>query len=543
MRKRRVGMGLGLVLFCTALLGCAEQASLFGPEASGHRSSYRVRMDTSAMMLFEGDTVVLPSVDLGGKDLLGVEALLFDSVGGVQWRSRRVSPVEGMVRIPVEGLSSAVPRSRELRLTVQSNFPGGVSLYPSSDSVGVKVLSAAVSRSVVVRPGRYVGGRFSPGATSGFLGVAGLGRVYWTDRERGAVGTYDLATSNGASWPAGAVPTGLAYGGGKLAVLTGSGSEVLELDARSGEERGRVLLPPLVLRVEVPTGEADSLGVRPTEVTRIPVRPYGTSIAMACPSVGCEEPVPFVASPAAGSAGTFGIGVLRRARAGVAFGLEPVLLPFRRVDLDTLAADFQVLSAAGSGADSVVLHVREVSRCLSYALGGGWVAASSVPGGAVYTAVDDAVSPCGEGTRLIRVDNAWGGSPRYSAFGERNLVGEDRIGAVRGLGVSEDGERLVVLGSDSVFVLDANQRVRGILRVPGARSVSWLQGGNAGLFAVATSSELWVCDAVRLTVLRRFSVGPTVAGQLVFLRVSESVLLVAPVEGRSGFVVLDVGKL
>jgi hypothetical protein len=176
------------------------------------------------------------------------------------------------------------------------------------------------------------------------------------------------------------------------------------------------------------------------------------------------------------------------------------------------------------------------SMCLATALGDVLVAAGS--DGVAYAAAGGSQPVCGPGTGIVRIDAAATPVARLSSLAIHNMLAEDRIGRIADLHLSDDGASLLVLGEESVAVLDTLLRVRGTLPVPGARSVAWLRGSGQHRFAVADGDGVSVYDALRLTRIARIPLGPT-AGPIVYLaRASGTDVIAAVIPG--GFVVAPV---
>lgn len=518
-----------------AVLGaaaCVDRPSLFEP--GGEDGATTLRLPAGELALYESDTI---RVDLGSEAAreLRVQLMLLDSVRTVLWRSSLVALERGGGEVPVGRIPPELPRGAPLLLTGVITDAEGHRFYASDDSAATTLADAAV-RSARVYAGRRV--RAGGGAVTTDLAVAAdLARAYFPLPGESAVGALDLSGDGRfiGTVPGGTRPERVAYRGGVLAVLGAGGGElsVMQVGADAISTPRSALLAPLELELDT-----TFLGA---------VRPTGRALALGCAGEGCGSVFAVVPSglqvvegtlPQAGSAG-----VLRVVDASVADGampLMPLALPgytdVLRGDTGIAAAVFS--PAAPSGGRQLLQRRAGVSRCLSTALGGARVVAGT--DGVVYVAGAAAGQgpPCGPGTAIIRLDDVRSDSARPSVLAIRNTLGEDRLGTVLDLQLSDDGTALLVLNEDGVAVLDPFLRVRGMLALPGVRSVAWRRGAGALRFAVADEGGVTVYDATRLTPLARVPTGPT-SGPIVYLhRGAAGDVVAAAIPG--GFVVATV---
>jgi hypothetical protein len=215
---------------------------------------------------------------------------------------------------------------------------------------------------------------------------------------------------------------------------------------------------------------------------------------------------------------------------------EPGVLPS-----DTVASRVRVFAARRSGADSLVYDRADRVRCPTAALGGAAFDVAAGSPATLYAAV--AGDPaCGDGTRLMRIDQVASGDPRFSALARRNLLGEDRIGAVSEVRVSPDGQFVLVRARDRVHLFDADLRLRGTLELAGPTAIAWVEGGPAtsAYFAVASADGVVLYDTGRRAVVTRFPLGPTREGLLAVWRTGQELVAAAGPLDREGVVTARV---
>lgn len=504
--SRPSGRALAAALLVAAA-ACVDRPALFEPEKPG--GGVRLTLPSGSLAVYERDTVVF-QVD-AATEVSGarVQLLFLDSARTVLWRSAEVPVRGGDVAVPVDGVSAAVERGVELQATAVLSDDSGSRFYASDDSVSVATLARAAVRPARVYAGRRV--RVGGGSQPADLALAPeLGWAFFPVPEEGRVGVLDLAGEGRVAGylDVGPRPERLAYRAGVLAVLGAGGGEVSWVRAAAGEAPavvGRTLLPPLEV-------ELDTL-------TTVAVRPVGQAIRLGCDDPGCTTPHALLPSgvqviegtvPDPARAGV--LRVLRRTDPGA--GLTgPIVLPGHNpaVRGDTMLTA-SVFAPTAEGRTRVQART-DASGCLVTALGGVHIAASA--DGVVYAAGAGTQPACGAGTALVRIEDAGTPAARLSTVAIHNSLADDRIGRVLDLQLSDDGTALLVLGDESVVVLDTLLRVQAILPAPGARSIAWRRGGG-GRFAVADGDGVSVYDAGRLTRIARIPIGPT-AGPIVYL--------------------------
>lgn len=496
-----------VVAVLVAAAACVDRPALFEPEKPG--GGVRLTLPPGSLAVYERDTVVL-QIDAGEAGGARVQMLLLDSTRTVRWRSAEV-PVRGFhVAVPVEDVPPTVERGAELLVTAVLSDDSGSRFYASDDSASVSALARAAVRPVRIYAGRRIRG--GAGSYPADLALAPeLGWAFFPVPEDGRVGVLELAGEGRVAgyFDVGPRPERVAYRAGVLAVLGAGGGEVSWVRAAAGEAPavvGRMLLPPLEL-------ELDTL-------TTVAVRPVGQAIRLACGDPVCASPHALLPSGVQVIDGTVphpaGAGVLRVLRmADPGDGLTgPIVLPGHNAAVrgDTMLTA-AVFAPTADGRTRVQART-DASGCLATALGGVHVAASA--DGVVYAAGAGTQPACGAGTGLVRIEDAATPAARLSTVAVHNSLADDRIGRVLDLQLSDDGTALLVLGDESIAVLDPLLRVQAILPAPGARAIAWRRGGGAGRFAIADGNGVSVYDAGRLTRIARIPLGPT-SGPIVYL--------------------------
>ncbi|HEX6038592.1 hypothetical protein [Longimicrobium sp.] len=461
------------------------------------------------------------------------QLLILEARREVLWRSGEAPVREGHAAVPVEGVSPAVERGSQLLLTAVLFDDGGNRVYASDDSAAATLAKAAV------RPVRVYAGRrllAAGGATPiDLTGAPERAMAFFPVQADGTVGVLDLSGDGEVRGyvPAAARPERVAYRGGALAVLGAGGGEVtwLRPDGDQWRTVRRVELPALELELDTLTSAA--------------VRPTARRLALGCADASCTALYALLPSGVQVLDGTVPdparAGVLRaisetdsaqRAHPGGAWLVLPEYGEAVRGDTSVAATVFR----PAAGGRDLIQRRDGASMCLATALGDVLVAAGS--DGVAYAAADGSRPVCGPGTGIVRIDDAATPVARLSSLAIHNMLAEDRIGRIADLQLSDDGASLLVLGEESVAVLDTLLGVRGTLPVPGARSVAWLRGSGQHRFAVADGDGVSVYDALRLTRIARIPLGPT-AGPMVYLaRASGTDVIAAVIPG--GFVVAPV---
>lgn len=497
--------------------GCSFQDSLVGPDP--------VDSDADAGILFvqsgDFDAFVGDSIGFvisGDSAQVSGEALLLDAAASVVWRSPKWSASSGdtvYVALGNEAHAAAVGDSVWVTASVQDSF-GRRSYAAGGAREGPRQFEDAERRLVRFFPGRHVPLRVKIDAVET---AVDLGTVFVADQAGGRVGSVRIH-DHAVSWfvaDRGLRPASLSYRAGHLAVGTLSGAEVALLDVRSGLssviERRRSLLPPIFLRFQSQVPDA-----LPEDHS---VQPYVAEVSLGCRAVrgpDCDEFVAFGPSRSIQSQG----GALRVLPVGSEDPVSPVVLPlyfeapFSSAAREKAPTRVSVISGESSGGAEVTLAVQESGlECLTEVLGSGPVVVSPAPSAAVFVATRQEQSLCGPGSRIIRVDKAWSAAPTISVSAMRNLLGEDRIGAVRGMEVNSDGSHLALLGDDLVYLLDEYLRVRAVLPVSGANGIAWL-GSDPNVFGVQVDGEanLYRIGEFGVANLATLTIGPSKEGSL-----------------------------
>jgi hypothetical protein len=528
-------VSLRAILICVGLsavasAGCVERAPLFQQEPEPGAPHLVL---PGELTVYESDTATV-AVD-GGNAIsdVRVQLLLLDSARNVLWRSGS-APVaaSGRAAVAVDSVPANVLRGAELLVTGVVTDASGHRFYASDDSVPAERLADAAVRPARVWAGRRV--RVPDRSADGEIaGAPEFGRAFFPMPGSAALGVLDLT---GAGALAGSVaargaPERLAYRSGVLAVLGSGGGELsffrVSADGLSALGGGG-LLPPLEMELDTTLAVA--------------VRPTATALAMGCERAACSAMYAFLPSAvevvegAVASPGS--AGVLRAVPVAAGPGSAGLVLPAYTdaVRGDTSATARVLVPDAPSGARKLVQQVANASYCLATSFGSARVAASA--DGVVYVASPAPGGGCGPGTVLLRLEAAASGTATASSLAIRNTLADNRLGNLVDLQLSEDDGMLLALADSSVLVLDPFLRIRGTLKVPGARAVAWLRGGSAARFAVADATGVSVYEAERLVAVARLAVGPT-SGSLLFLgRAGLPPVISAAVPG--GFVVVPV---
>ncbi len=539
--RRRTEVATWAVLMA-ASAGCMDQGELFGPAPEPAADAPRVRLGSPSYVLYEGDQVAVRVERLGGR-AAQAELLALDRAGEVVWRSPAAAAADTLARVPVTGLSTRLFADTTLRLTAAVEV-GGVRVYAGDDTSVVLSRADAALRPVRFYPGQVLA--LDAGRPQSFALDASAGRLYFAARDRARIGAIDHAAGRevaGVDVPTG--PVALRLVAGRLGALIADGTELAVF--RAGADLAletRILLPTLRLEVETVREPADSAGPGQVDTLSAGVRPYAEGLAWGCPDSACLLPVAFTGSRLAIADPADGTAVMRAVPAGpgaaqpvlVVPAYEPGVLPS-----DTVASRVRVLAARSSGADSLVYDRADRVRCPTAALGG--AAFDVAPGSpAVLYAAVAGDPPCGDGTRLMRIDQAASADPRFSALARRNLLGEDRIGAVSEVRVSPDGRFVLVRAQDRVHLFDADLRLRGTLELAGPTAIAWVEGGSAASanFAVASADGVALYDTARRAVVTRFPLGPTREGLLAVWRSGSELVAAAGPLDREGVVIARV---
>lgn len=539
--RRRTELAL-----CAALVvagaSCMDQGELFGPDPEPPEDAPRVRLAAAAYVLYEGDEVTVRVEGLGGR-AAQAEVLVLDRAREVVWRSGRVAVSDTLARVPVSGLPQRLYADTALFLSVAVEA-GDVQVYAGDDTAAVLSRDQAAMRPVRFYPGEVVA--LDAGRPQSFALDAATGRLYFAARDRARIGVIDLAARReiaGVDVPTG--PVALRFLAGRLGALIADGTELAVFEA--GPElvpRERILLPTLVLDVQTLRVPADSASPAQVDTLAAVVRPYAAALAWGCPDTGCASPVAFTASRLAGADPAEATAVMRRVSIGGDVPVAPLVVPAYQPGVlpsDTIASRVRVLAARQSGADSLVYDRADRMRCSTVTLGGAAFDVAPGRSAVLYAAVEGELA-CGDGTRLMRVDQAASDDPRFSALARRNLLGEDRIGAVAEVRVSPDAQMVLVRAEDRVHLFDADLRLRATLEVEGPTAVAWVEGEAAAslYFVVASADGVALYDTVRRAQVTRFPLGPTRESLLAVWRRGQELVAAAGPLDRDGVVTARV---
>lgn len=541
MSRRRTEVAL-----CAALLAfgtsCMDQGELFGPDPEPPENAPLVRLSAPAYVLYEGDLVAVRVEGLEGRAALA-EVLVLDRGREVVWRSGRVAAADTLARVPVAGLPQRLFADTALFLSAALEVEG-VRVYAGDDTTAVLARGEAAIRPVRFYPGEVVG--LNAGRPQSFALDASAGRLYFAARDRARVGVIDLSTRRevaGVDVPTG--PVALRFFGGRLGALIADGTELAVFETEPELTlRERILLPTLRLDVQTLRAAADSAGPAQVDTLAAVVRPYARGLAWGCAGPGCSLPVAFTSSQLSGADPAKATAVVRRVGIGGSPSVAPVVVPGYQPGLlpsDTIASRVRLFAAGRAGTDSLVFDRADRMRCPTAVLGGGAFDVATQGPALLYAAVDGELA-CGDGTRLMRVDGAASDDPRLSALARRNLLGEDRIGAISEVLVSPDAQMVLVRAEDRVHLFDAELRLRATIDIEGPTAVAWVEGGPAGslYFAVAAADGVALYDTVRRVVVTRFPLGPTRENLLAVWRSGEELVAAAGPLDRDGVVTARV---
>jgi len=531
---RRIDAGLRALMLVLVAGSCMDQEGLFGPEPEGRGP--RVRLVGESYSLHAGDRVELQFESLGGGR--GTAGLLaFDSRGEVVWRSTTVTVEDSVAEVPVTGLSEQVLGATGLRLTATAEVDGA-RIYASDDTAAALDQERAALRPVTFYAGEAVG---QAGGVVQSLALDPATGTAWFS-SGGRIARLDLATGRElASTSVPGAPVTLGYFHGRLAALLSGGTELAVFDAGSDlAQREQILLP--TLRIEVQTAFEPAGGTGPVVADTVDgtVRPYAHGFRWGCGGPGCVAPVLFAASDVVGVDEVPDATVMRRVGLD-GRGVEPLLVPKHQAGLlpeEGIPSRVRVFGASSGGADSVVLDREDRMRCPT--LSQGAVFDVSRTGHAVlYVATSG--EGCGDGTRMLRIDEPAGNAPRVSGLARRNLLGEDRLGPVAEVRVSPDGAFVLVRADGRVHLFDADLRLRSTIEVADPSSVAWVEGDSSSVyFAVGTPLGVALYDVVRGARVAMVPLGPCRENLLLAWRAGPELVVVVSPRDRDGLVTARV---
>ena len=539
--RRRTEVALCAVLLVLGT-SCMDQGELFGPEPEPPEGAPLVRLSAPAYVLYEGDHVTVRVERLDGREAQA-EVLVLDRAREVVWRSSRAPVADTLARVPVAGLPQRLFADTTLSLSAALEVEG-VRVYAGDDTTAVLARDEAAIRPVRFYPGEVVG--LDAGRPQSFALDAATGRLYFAARDRARIGVIDLSSRRevaGVDVPTG--PVALRFLGGRLGALIADGTELAVFEAGPDLTlQERILLPTLRLDVETLRAAADSAKPAQVDTLAAVLRPYARGLAWGCADPGCSSPVAFTASQLFEADRAEATAAMRRVGIAGSPSVAPVVVPGYQPGVlpsDTTPSRVRIFAARQSGTDSLVFDRADRMRCPTVMLGGAAFDVATEGPAVLYAAVEGE-SPCGDGTRLMRVDGAASDDPRVSALARRNLLGDDRIGAVSELRVSPDRQLVLVRAEDRVHLFDADLRLRATLEVEDPTAVAWVEGGPAAslYFAVAAADGVALYDTVRRVVVTRFPLGPTRENLLAVWRSGGEVVAAAGPLDRDGVVTARV---
>jgi hypothetical protein len=519
-----------------------DQGELFGPDPEPPEDAPLVRLSAPAYVLYEGDLVAVRVEGLEGRTALA-EVLVLDRGREVVWRSGRVAAADTLARVPMAGLPQRLFADTSLFLSAALEVEG-VRVYAGDDTTAVLARGEAAIRPVRFYPGEVVG--LDAGRPQSFALDAAAGRLYFAARDRARIGVIDLSTRRevaGVDVPTG--PVALRFLGVRLGALIADGTELAVFEAEPGLTlRERILLPTLRLDVQTLRAAADSASPAQVDTLAAVVRPYARGLAWGCADAPCSSPVAFASSQLSGADLAKATAAVRRVGIAGSPSVVPVVVPGYQPGVlpsDTIASRVRIFAAGRDGTDSLVFDRADRMRCPTAMLGGGAFDVATQGPAVLYAAVEGELA-CGDGTRLMRVDGAASDDPRLSGLARRNLLGEDRIGAVSEVRVSPDAQMVLVRGEDRVHLFDADLRLRATIDIEDPTAVAWVEGGPAGslYFAVAAAEGVALYDTVRRVVVTRFPLGPTRENLLAVWRSGEQLVAAAGPLDRDGVVTARV---
>jgi hypothetical protein len=537
--SRRTERALRVGLLALATASCMDQGDLFGPDPEPSDGPL-VRLSAASYDLHSGDRVTLRIEDLGDRSGTA-ELLVLDAHREVVWRSARVAVADTVVGVTITGLTEPLIAGSDLVLTA-SVEAAGVRVYASDDTAAVLTREHAAVRPVRFYPGEVVA--LDAGRPQSFTLDPATGRVFFAARDRARIGVLDLTGNRevaGTDVPSG--PVSLRFVRGRLGALIADGTELAVFEA--GAEltlRERILLPTLRLDVQTLRVAADSAAPAQVDTLDGTVRPYANAFAWGCGEAACLAPVAFAGSEVVGAEAGAGLSVMRRIGVGGS-RIEPVVVPGYQAGVlptDTIPSRVRVFASGRGGVDSLVLDRPDRMSCPTLALGGAAFDVSRDAPAVLYVATP-ADDGCGDGTRLLRVDNAAADDPRLNPVARRNLLGEDRIGEVAEIRVSPDGQYVLVRASDRVHLFDAELRLRATIEMADPSAVAWMEGdARSEYFAIASPAGVALYDTSRRLQVARVPLGATRENLLVVWRSGSNVFAATGPRDRDGIVTARV---
>ncbi|HET6230555.1 MAG TPA: hypothetical protein VFE05_10845 [Longimicrobiaceae bacterium] len=522
--------------------GCMDQGDLFRPVPERVAHAPRLRLTAESYVLYEGDRVPLRVDSLDGRQG-SVEVLVLDRARAVVWRSAPVALSDSLVSVPVTGLPATVYGDTTLALSADLDVDGH-RVYASDDTAPALSRDSAASRPVRFYPGAVLA--VGVGQPQAFALDAATGRLFYSVRERARIGVLDLALGRetaGVEVPTG--PVALRFRGGRLGALVADGTELMVFDAVGVPSlTGRMLLPTLRLDVQTLRAAGDSATPAQVDTLAAAVRPYAAGLAWGCADPACAGLVAFTSSRLAGVDATDGSAVMRRLAPGGGAPAAPLVVPAYSAGVlpsDTVPSRVRIFAGGAGGGDSLVFDGQDRMRCPTASLGAGPFDVAPGSAAVLYASVVGDLA-CGDGTRIMRIDQAAADAPRFDALARRNELGEDRIGVVKEIRVSPDGQYVLVRGADRVHLLDAALRLRATVAISAPSAIAWVEGSAAGsaYFAVAGADGVDLYDTASRTVVARLPLGPTREDLLAVWRYGAELVAAAAPLSRDGLVVARI---
>lgn len=524
----------GLILALGLLGACDYRADLTGLEEPIPANAPVLSLSGDSVVIREGASIVGQLKQAGR---VRIAALLLDEQKTVVWQSAVVETSGGQVEIPVTSLPASLV-GRRLMMTVGIDFDGGRRVYASKDDKPAGTVAEAATLPAPVRAGRFValGSAVTALAADApeqrvFATRAGSGDVLAIDLDRGALGAPVVRED--------AEIVSMARVGRTLAYLTDAGSRVVFHSLSGAAGHSSILGPQTVLieRTFPPAEEGKDPKVDSIVET---VRPYGTSIHLACEDAAsvCARPVALV--PSATDAGA----VLRVVRPGEVTG--PLLTPgwtFMGGGPDTIPATFSVFGPRRSDGAYVSLDRRAgVMGCVATRMGG-W-GASVTAAGRLFSV---STGQCGSGSRVVRVDGAAGSQARLAKLASHTVAAEDRLQAIKEIRASHDGARVLLRDQSRIWLADQDLRVIGSIDAKMTTAVAWMDGapGEPLRFVIARGGALEIYEADRFTHLATVATGPLADAPVVFAQLASGkrMAAVVPADRPDAVVVLSLPTL
>jgi hypothetical protein len=539
-----------------------DPAGPTGPEGPGQPAiTPRIGFagSANAFRLYERDRVSIHLLNRAARER-PVKLHLVSKEFDLLWTSAPATETDAdSIVFALSDLTDLVPRGQPLLLTASVQDTTETWYFATDGSEAGTLVEKAAVRPALLLDGKVI--TVGHGAVRAVALAVDQGRVFYANTQRGQIGALKLTTAELEKDLAdvGSSPNALAYRSGTLAALVGGGAELSVLKTSGGalEELNRKLLPPFFLRVvqedgveEIDDGNGNMIIVPKFLVSDIPAQPYARNLSLGCvpaPGGACSTVTAYGAS---GIGSSEGRGIMRRIPITVNSG-SPAVVPIFKWPVaqylpepvqDTIPVLIDLISGTPPAGDADTLFTQlEAARCITLQLGAGPVVASPLPKGPVFAAAATADPLCGDGTRVVRIDDPDTDTPELNDQAVRNLLGEDRIGPISEMKISGDGKSLLLLGEGVVYRLDEMLRVRGRLDHENALAISWLEeksSASDARFAVADPEGVTIYESERLTPVGRLALEAIEPHMMSLLRDPDSTdyLVVSASHNGSAFV-------